>query len=891
MHSLLDKPPLMGWLQSSRRGWFPLVLLLVWLVGRAGGHGWWEGVTGVARQCWLMLSACLALLAWWQVGFGETLASDTGPHPLRSFGSGVWAAMAWGCVWLALPAWGLLKFASLLAFAPVLAWQRHTAGRHAEAAGLWVGYVLCGLLAAFLLVVRPWRASRLLQAVWPNLPDVQGPHYEVSQLMNTLAALNAWGPAAAQVPSVLANGDSGAWWLHAGVAWGWVPMGLCAVATVLVWVSTAMWLQRTPIGNELPLPLRRLGVALAWFHALATGLYGAWSLGWLYRPMGALPPLTHAGWSVLTLALAWCVRCAWLQRQQRTPALATETGPTRAWWGILAAVSCVGAMGVVGMPERVQNWTELRYAPHVEGRYTPIPRPRLLDRTGQHVLAKQEVAHDLWVRPSEFWGASLQNPKATMDVDGRLNNAQRRAVLLAALAPWSQAARQAGARLDAWPQNDGLPKLLLWAQPPEVVEAVRNAVAQQGLTGLEFTARPLRVYPQGPLTAHAVGFASLATPLWGQAGLEQALDYVDGLWQNVATRDPKPKVLHTSLDLGIQRMAHIALRETMSTHDSPRGAVVVADAHTGEVLGMVSAPSYDPNEGLTFRNPHRPDRIRNLATDVPLTAGTSLLAPLLLAEALQQGALPMTALKPAQPNAEAPHIRTLLGRSKTKLEDTSVLKNSGLTRLAAMVGIQNTGLIDSGWFTWVDDPDESLYQGGNTTLTGVVQGYLPIANGGVDLTLTLLSTQHSWPKGLKRDAPQQVLTSQTACAVRNWMMAQRKERLQPSGPATSTWRTSGALGLKTLQEPLVKHTRSPRMHKANAIYVGMLPVAQPRYVVGVLLGFDQAAAPKHGRAVEALFDKVAQGLVASSANPSASESACSLDPPPAAQATTQTAGQ
>lgn len=871
MQSLLTRPTLKGWIQITRSGWFPAVLLVTWVLGRAGGRAWWEGAAGMPRQGWLMLSACVVLLAWWQVVFNDEPPPDKLPRPLWSFGLGAWAALAWGCMWLALPAWGLLKLANLLAFAPALAWQWHRAGRQAKAAGVWLGYVLSGLLATFVVLVHPWQAGRFLQAVWPARLDVQGPHYEASQLMNTLAALKAWGPAVVQVPSVLVSGDSGAWLLHVGVAWGWVPMGVCTVAAMLCWVALAWWLQRSPMGTQLTLRTRRLGVALAWFHALATGLYAAWSLGWLYRPMGALPPFSHAGWWVLTLALVWCVRGSWLQRRERVTAEPIETEHPAWWWGALLAVLIAGAAGVQGMPGRVQAWAAAREAANDGPPHLSPPRPTLLDRTGQHVLATQSEALDLWVRPSEFWSASWQNPKTPPEIDARLNNAQRRAALLNALAPWPQAARLAALRLDAWSYQDETPKLLLWAQPPEVVQAVRSAMNQQELNGLTFTTRPLRVYPQGPLTAHAVGFASLATPMWGQAGLEQALDHVEGLWQDFLPRQHPPKKLHTSLDMDIQRMAHDALGEAMRLHRSPRGAMVVADASTVEVLAMVSAPSFNPNDSLTFRNPHRPDRIRNLATDVPLTAGPPLLAPLSQANAMQQGTLSMAALKSSTPIAAKAMTQALMDQHRQHEDRSAFLRDTGLTRLSAMVGIQNTGLIDSGWFTWVDDPDESLYQGGNTTLTGLVRAYLPIANDGVDLTLTLLSTRHAWPRGMSRDDPKQVLTGATACAVRRWMRGNQYTH------GNKNWLELDAMGsveVSTMPQKPDQPAKRQRVQRTHATYVGMVPAAQPRYVVGVVLGFDQAAAPRHGRAAEDLFATLARGLLTNSAGPHVSNWAC-----------------
>ena len=73
--------------------------------------------------------------------------------------------------------------------------------------------------------------------------------------------------------------------------------------------------------------------------------------------------------------------------------------------------------------------------------------------------------------------------------------------------------------------------------------------------------------------------------------------------------------VHLTLDLGLQQAAEEALRASMDEAASPRGVAMAMNPQTGEILAMVSLPTYDNNvfvEGVTqsdwerWQDPHRP---------------------------------------------------------------------------------------------------------------------------------------------------------------------------------------------------------------------------------------------------------------------------------------------
>ncbi|MBT9235135.1 penicillin-binding protein 2 [Pseudomonas inefficax] len=154
-------------------------------------------------------------------------------------------------------------------------------------------------------------------------------------------------------------------------------------------------------------------------------------------------------------------------------------------------------------------------------------------------------------------------------------------------------------------------------------QIARVAVNQFRLPGVEVVAQLVRHYPQGAHFAHSVGYVGrinekelktldpvnysgthhigktgierfYEAELHGQVGYEEVETNARGRVLRVLKRtDPKPgKDIVLSLDIKLQEAAEAAL-------GGRRGAVVALDPRTGEVLAMVSQPSFDPNLFVT----------------------------------------------------------------------------------------------------------------------------------------------------------------------------------------------------------------------------------------------------------------------------------------------------
>jgi peptidoglycan glycosyltransferase len=144
-----------------------------------------------------------------------------------------------------------------------------------------------------------------------------------------------------------------------------------------------------------------------------------------------------------------------------------------------------------------------------------------------------------------------------------------------------------------------------------------------------------RVYPEVGAFSPAVGTYSLR---YGVSGVEASYDDVlrgrtgnqwQAWWDSLVHRSPTGRDVHLTLDAALQAAAGSALGQS-------RGAAVVLDARSGDILALVSRPSYDPNEldeQFETLNRDQDAPLLSRPTQALYQPGTAL-QPLLLAVAL-----------------------------------------------------------------------------------------------------------------------------------------------------------------------------------------------------------------------------------------------------------------
>jgi cell division protein FtsI (penicillin-binding protein 3) len=184
-------------------------------------------------------------------------------------------------------------------------------------------------------------------------------------------------------------------------------------------------------------------------------------------------------------------------------------------------------------------------------------RGDLFDRTGQ-VLATTLQTHSLFADPTLIWDAAetaeaLAGVLPDLDIERVVRDLSSR-------------------RRFVWIRRNLTPRQ-------------RQAVFALGMPGLEFRSEPRRVYPRGRLASHVVGYAD--RDLVGLAGAERAF--------NNALADDEGRPVALSIDMGVQFHLDEVLRSTMIEFEAEAASAIVMNVRTGEILGMVSLPDYDPN--------------------------------------------------------------------------------------------------------------------------------------------------------------------------------------------------------------------------------------------------------------------------------------------------------
>jgi cell division protein FtsI/penicillin-binding protein 2 len=145
-----------------------------------------------------------------------------------------------------------------------------------------------------------------------------------------------------------------------------------------------------------------------------------------------------------------------------------------------------------------------------------------------------------------------------------------------------------------------------------VPQAVGETIINWDIVGILVEPRPKRVYPEGDMGAHLMGFVnSNGNGFYGVEGYYDAmLKGRPGL--QVGERSPfgeliplgashfVPPVagatLYLTVDRNVQKLIENEIRGAVIQYGAQRGSVVVLNPKSGAILGMASYPNYDPND-------------------------------------------------------------------------------------------------------------------------------------------------------------------------------------------------------------------------------------------------------------------------------------------------------
>lgn len=416
---------------------------------------------------------------------------------------------------------------------------------------------------------------------------------------------------------------------------------------------------------------------------------------------------------------------------------------------------------------------------------------------------------------------------------------------------------------------------------PHIADAVEAAIDGHRLHGIGIDTEYRRFYPGGEMLGHVVGYTNIDDA--GQEGME--LIYETALAARPGARrviqDGRGRVVEEveqvrpphhgqdlvlSIDRRLQFLAYRELMRTVEEHRAVSGSAAVVDATTGEVLALVNQPSFNPNKPRT--EPADTRRNRGL-TDVFEPGST--IKPFVVAAGLEAGVI-----TPKTPINTSPGSYAVGGHTVRDVHNYGAMDVTKVVTKSSNVGVVKIAqkmdkatlwtLYDALGFgrpTGVGFPGErsghlSSYKrwsnfehatlafgyGLNVTTLQLAQAYTVLASDGTRRPLTLFK-RDSIPPG------ERVLSEDTVRKVRLMMETVVSDQGTARRAKIPGYKVAGKTGTAK------KATgRGYAAGKYQAVFAGMAPATQPRFVMVVMIDEPRGSAYYGGLVAAPMFAKV-----------------------------------
>jgi cell division protein FtsI (penicillin-binding protein 3) len=137
-----------------------------------------------------------------------------------------------------------------------------------------------------------------------------------------------------------------------------------------------------------------------------------------------------------------------------------------------------------------------------------------------------------------------------------------------------------------------------------ITPSEQQKIHDMGIPGVDFEISETRYYPQENLASHVIG---LTMGMQGVSGVMQGVSGVERYFEKYLT-EANSKDLQLSIDLRVQYILKSALEKSIETFDAIGGSALVMDVKTGEILGMVSNPDFNPNNREAMKKIEKKDK-------------------------------------------------------------------------------------------------------------------------------------------------------------------------------------------------------------------------------------------------------------------------------------------
>lgn len=356
-----------------------------------------------------------------------------------------------------------------------------------------------------------------------------------------------------------------------------------------------------------------------------------------------------------------------------------------------------------------------------------------------------------------------------------------------------------------------------------------------GIPAFQFRRDEERLYPHGRLAAHVLGFVDIDNK--GLGGVEHFFNSSLSDLSNVK------HALNLSIDIRVQYALADELEAAMRAYQAKGAAGVVMDVNTGEVLGMVSLPDFDPNNIRGVSN----QALFNRATKGVYELGSTF-KTFTFAAALDDGIVDLSdgydASKPIKVARFTIHDDHPKNRFLTLPEIFTYSSNIGAAKMALDLGadrqqkfLAELGLLSPSNIeltevgapiypaTWRKSSTMTISYGHGIAVSPMqlASGISAVVNGGRLVPATLVHNSDNWRYG------KQVITQDTSRKIRQLL------RLAVS---KGTGRRANAIGYRvggktgTAEKPVAGGYDDRALISS---FMGVYPMDDPQYVVFALL--------------------------------------------------------
>jgi len=497
----------------------------------------------------------------------------------------------------------------------------------------------------------------------------------------------------------------------------------------------------------------------------------------------------------------------------------------------------------------LQRQGEARYARTLD---VPATRGRVTDRNGV-VLASSVPARAIWAIPEDVDASAAQLAELAKLLQVGLPELRRR------LADEDRSFVYLHRQVDV---------------------EVADRIAALKIGGIHSSREFKRHYPEGPTSAHVVGFTNVEDR--GQEGIELAYerqlagrpgsrrvikDRLGRVVEDDWLREPVDgRDLALSIDNRLQYIAFSALKAAVEKHQARAGAVLVLDVRSGEVLALANWPTFDPNA----RGRLSGDAIRNRVLTDTFEPGSTM-KPFAIATALELGKVrPDTRIQTAPGrltigdrtigDAHAHGVLTVeevvakssnVGTAKIALDlppqalwDTYTALGFGQAPRLGFPGAVAGRLRPAKTWRPIEQATISYGHGVSVTLVQLARAYSALARDGELVPLTLTRSEEPV-------VPVRVLSPQTASSMRKMLeMAVSDEGTAPAARIPG-YRVAGKTGTA------YKLKNGVYVKEYVASFVGFAPASDPRVVIAVMIDEPSTGAYYGGQVAAPVFAQIA----------------------------------